>query len=66
MEKRSSERKSCWAESKDSEYDIVFKMSEVDFPRMVPISTISLALETVRMIQQTETIKPKDRHILRA
>lgn len=33
-----------WADSRDSECDIMFKISEVDFPRMLSIKTVSLAL----------------------
>lgn len=38
------ERRESWADSRDSECDIMFKMSEVDFPRMLPNKIISVTL----------------------
>lgn len=37
-------RRESWANSRDSECDIMFKMPEVDFPRMLSNRIISLAL----------------------
>lgn len=37
-------RRGSWADSRESECDIMFKISEVAFPRMLSIKTVSFAL----------------------